>query len=162
MKLVNTVDNSELDIKKYPMPVKGAAGEANINGETVATMFTSGRGNSYTYFRIKNVDLYVAGALDPEVAFTVELPEGFGAEEAPAPRKSYYVRKRPAKDGEGEVPAGANAPADGGPLAETDPATGERVISEQVEAEPGTLDADNQPIDEQSTEQAAPKARRRK
>ena len=152
-----TADNVELDVKKYPMPVKGAAGEAKINGEVVATMFTSGRGNSYTYFRLKNVDLYVAGALDPEVEYTVELPEGFGADEAPAPRKSYYIRKRPAKDGEGEVPLGGNEPT-GGVAAETGE-DGTRVIPEQVE---GDVDPAGTPVDEAESATAAPKSRRRK
>lgn len=158
MKLVN--GEVELDVKKYPMPVKGAAGEAKINGEVVATMFTSGRGNSYTYFRIKNVDLYVAGALDPEVDYTLELPEGFGSETEPAARKSYYVRKRPAKEGEGEVPVGASEPV-GGVLAETDPETGERVITENVEHD-GTTDPEGNAIDDDASASAAPKSRRKK
>jgi hypothetical protein len=159
MKLVNTQDSSELDIKKYPMPVKGVAGSANINGEDVVTMFTSGRGNSYTYFRLANVDLYVAGALDAEVPYTVELPEGFGADEAPAPRKSYYVRKRPAKDGEGEVPLGASTSPDG-VLAETGE-DGTRQITETGEDD-GSTDADGEEVDEQASEAAVPaKSRRR-
>ena len=158
LKLAN--GDVELDVKKYPMPVKGVAGKAKINGAEVDTMFTSGRGNSYTYFRLSNVDLYVAGALDPDTEFTLELPEGFGADEAPAARKSYYVRKRPAKDGEGEIPAGASEVPDGGPQAKTDEATGERVIEEQVERD-GTTDASDEPIDETASAAEAPKSRRK-
>lgn len=156
----------ELDVKKYPMPVKGVAGTAKINGEDTVTMFTSGRGNSYTYFRLKNVDLYVAGALDPEVAYEVELPEDFGSDTEPAARKSYYVRKRPAKPGEGEVPLGGNEPT-GGVAAETDPETGERVIPETVEGVDPSSQPDNandpagNPIDEEATATAAPKSRRK-
>lgn len=108
MKLKNTADASELDVKKYPMPTKGTAGTANINGEEVVTMFTSGRGNEYTYFRIKNVDMYVSGKLDPAVAYELELPEGFGSDTAPAARKSYYVRKRPTKNVDGSIAMGEN------------------------------------------------------
>lgn len=175
MKLINTVDNTELDAKKYPMPTKGTAGVAKINGEEVVTMSTSGRGNTYTYFRIKNVDLYVAGVLAADVEYTLELPENFGSETAPAPRKSYYIRKRPAKNADGSVPMGGQA--DG-----SEPTTGADGVARNpdgstvsADAQAETLAAGNQPTEGAADEQAetnpdgsavepaeAPKARKRK
>ena len=172
MKLINTVDSTELDVKKYPMPTKGTAGAAKINGEDVTTMFTSGRGNEYTYFRIKNVDMYVSGKLDPAVEYTLELPEGFGSETAPAARKSYYIRKRPAKNADGSVPVGGSADA-----AEGAPHT-EVVDGQEVAVNPdGTLAGEPTPevdpagnplegVESTATEGAepseAPKARKRR
>lgn len=132
MKLINTVDSTELDVKKYPMPTKGTAGTAKINGEVVDTLSTSGRGNEYTYFRLKNVDLYVKGKLDAEVDFTLELPEGFGSDTPPAARKSYYVRKRPAKAAEGEAAV---------------PAEGEQVATPEGDAAPTEQVAESNPLD---------------
>lgn len=107
MKLISKTTQAELDVKKYAMPVKGAAGTANINGEEVVTMYTAGRGKDYTYFRIKNVDLYIQGALAADEEFELELPEGFGSDVEPSARKSYYVRKRN-KNPDGSVPAGGS------------------------------------------------------
>lgn len=110
MKLINAaVEGDEgLEVKKYPMPVKGAEGTVNINGEDVATKATSGRGQAYTYFILNNVALYVAGTLDPDAKYVMDLPEGFGSDTPPAERKSYYVRKRPSKMADGSVAPGAN------------------------------------------------------
>lgn len=158
MKLVDQ-NGVELDVKKYAMPTKGTEGSASINGEAVATKLTSGRGKDYTYFRIKNVDLYVAGQLGAEAQYTLDLPEGFGSDTEPAPRKSYYIRKRPAKPGEGEIPAGASEVPDGGPQATTDPVTGEAVIAEEVEGDPSAPEE----VATDSVEPAeAPKSRKRK
>jgi len=107
MKLVSKA-GVELDVKKYPMPVKSASsGTVTINGESVDTKVTSGRGKEYTYFRIKNVDLYVPGVLADDDSYTLDLPEDFGSDTEPAERKSYYVRKRPLNP-DGSVPAGSS------------------------------------------------------
>lgn len=160
MKLVNAaVEGDEgLDVKKYPMPVKGAEGEANINGEVVKTKVTSGRGQTYTYFILSNVALYVAGTLDPEALYVMDLPEGFGSETPPAERKSYYVRKRPAKPGEGEIPAGASEVPGGGPAATTDPETGEAVVPDDTPGEQADTNPDGSTVEEPAE---APKKRRK-
>lgn len=157
MKLINAaIENDEgLDVKKYPMPVKGTEGTTNINGEVVPTKSTSGRGQAYTYFILSNVALYVAGTLDPEALYVVDLPEGFGSDTPPAERKSYYIRKRPARTGEGEIPPGANEVPGGGPAATTDEATGEAVITESVEGESNPDGSEVEPAE-------APKSRKRK
>lgn len=117
MKLTSKENPEGVAVSKYAMPTKGTAGTAKINGEDVVTMVTTGRGNTYTYFRIKNVDLYVSGTLDPATDYELDLPENFGSDTEPAARKSYYVRKRPAKNADGSVPAGSSD-ADGAPHTE--------------------------------------------
>lgn len=130
MKLVNKADTEDkgLDVKKYPMPVKGTEGTVKINGEEVATKSTSGRGQAYTYFILKNVALYVAGTLASDVEYELELPEGFGSDAPPAERKSYYVRKRPAKLADGSVAPGGND-ATGAPHTETDADGNEKQVN---------------------------------
>jgi hypothetical protein len=43
------------------------------------------------------------------------------------------IRKRPAKPGEGEIPAGLSEVPGGGPQAFTDPETGERMIEDDMD-----------------------------
>lgn len=187
MKLVNQ-NGVELDVKKYPMPTKGVAGSAKINGEDVTTMYTSGRGKDYTYFAVKNVGFYVAGALAADDVFTLDVPEDFAGADEAAVRKSYYQRKRPA-NADGSVPAGssdaANAPhtevrdgvevavnPDGSLVSEADqeaarqagneapvPADGEQTATPEGD---GSTDPSGAPIDEAESHTEAKKRSKRK
>lgn len=173
MKLIAS-NGSELVVKKYSPPTKFTAGEILLNGEKTEVRQTGGRGKSYSYFPVNGISLYVEGLIggapaegEEAVTYTLEIPEaGLTGPVWTEARKSYYVRKRPAKPGEGETPAGANEVPGGGPAATTDPVTGEAVISEVVEGDAAAPEGDN-PLDgvestEQPIETEAPKARRRK
>jgi len=117
MKLTSESNKEGLAVKKYAMPRRGEEGTAKINGEEVKTIATAGRGKEYTYFVYKNVSLYVEGRLDADTEFELDVPDDFGAEEAPNPRASTYVSKKKAKNPDGSVPAGESN-AEGAPHTE--------------------------------------------
>lgn len=117
MKLT-TADNKEgLVVKKYAMPRRGEEGTAKINGEEVKTVSTAGRGKEYTYFLYKNVSLYVEGRLEADADYELDVPDDFGAAEAPGVRASTYVSKKKPKNPDGSVPAG-DSNAEGAPHTE--------------------------------------------
>ena len=153
--LKNTRTGEELKALKYAQPTKATEGTATINGAEVATKFTSGRGNSYTYFLLNNVSLYVKGALEAGVDHTIEVPEGFGADAPPeGKRKSYYKPKRVKKDapaGEGE--SNADQKPDG---AQESGAGAEVGGSQDAGADGG------EPASQEGQGEAAPRQRRKR
>lgn len=79
-------------VKQYPFPVKAVQGKIKINGEEVRAAQTAGRGKSYTYFTVKDVDYYVAGHLPFDSEFTVEFPTDYAAKQLKVTR---IVTKKP-------------------------------------------------------------------
>lgn len=146
--LINQESGVSLKALKYAPPTKFTPVSIVLDGETVEARVTTARGKSYTYFPLRNVGFYVEGTLTDGQAFTVDgLPEG----ELKGPawdsaRKSYYVPKRPKKDGE-------NAKQDSAAQSESsNPQGGEPQA--QVE---GEADKDSVGVDA-----ASPRARRKR
>ena len=92
MKLVSA-DGSSRPILKYALPVKFTLLSAEIDGEKTDVYQTEWKGIIYSYFVLKNVAVYVAGAMADGPYKVEEMPEGFGASEPPAPRKQYTAKK---------------------------------------------------------------------
>jgi hypothetical protein len=105
MKLV-AADGSSRPILKYALPVKFTLLKANVDEADIDVYQTEWKGIIYSYFVLKNVAVYVAGAMSDGPYKVEEMPEGFGASEPPAPRKQYTAKKpveyEPELDAEGK------------------------------------------------------------
>lgn len=93
MKLVNQA-GVELLVKRYDLPRKFSPGKANIDGVDVDIFQTEWKGIFYTYFLYKNVAVWVPGQLGTDTWTMKDVPEGFGAEAPPEPRKAYPSTKK--------------------------------------------------------------------
>lgn len=92
MKLVNE-SGTELVVKRYDLPRKFSPGKANIDGVDQDIYQTEWKGIFYTYFLYKNVAVWVPGQLGAGAWTMKDVPEGWGADKAPEPRKTYSTKK---------------------------------------------------------------------
>lgn len=155
MELINASTGDKHKVLKYAAPTKAAVGKINLNGAEVETRFTSARGKEYTYFPVSEVSLYVAGALDPEASYTLEAPAEMKGPAWEGTRKSYYVRKRPAKPAtEGETNAQSDNSTESGTTGAED-GSGSTGASEQA-----STDVESTTAEDGVTEAAKPRRRR--
>lgn len=156
MELINASTGDKLKVLKYAAPSKAAAGKITLNGEEVETRFTSARGKEYTYFPVGGVSLYVAGKLEDGSAHTLEVPEGLKGPAWEGARKSYYVRKRPAKEAvtQGEGDAQSDNQTESGTAGSADSSSGSSGAGEATSEVEGASG--------ESGVTEAPKSRRRR
>jgi hypothetical protein len=93
VKLVNQ-SGAELIVKRYDLPRKFSPGKANIDGVDQDIYQTEWKGIFYTYFLYKNVAVWVPGQLSAEAWIMKDVPEGWGADAPPEPRKAYPSTKK--------------------------------------------------------------------
>jgi hypothetical protein len=83
-----------IPIHFYAMPRVGKPLTIQVNGETCEAKTTKWQEFRNTYWLYKNVAMYVREHLPEGAECRIQdLPDGFGAAEKPAHRKSYYKPK---------------------------------------------------------------------
>lgn len=97
-------------VRQYQFPVKFQPLALDINGETVEGAATSGKGKSYTYFKLNGVSYYVEGHLDAAGTYNVAFPEGYVAKEL-KPQRVVSNKPKKVKEPKAEAATEGDAPS---------------------------------------------------